>query len=222
MDKIIIFGVNMFSSVVYQSILTDNKAEVIGFTLNREYITDKYFEGLPVYPFEDLDTLFNMSDIKIAITIGYSNMNSNRQIVYDKCKQSGYNIYTYISNRAVLYSHDINEGSIILPTAFIGPHVKIGKCTIIWNQVCIPHHSTIGDFTHMAGGTTVGGGSNIGSFCFIGMNCSIKNGISIGDNTFIGANSYMTESTTGGLGFYGNPAKNPKGLSSDIMMQFLD
>lgn len=221
MDKVIIFGVNMFSAVVYQSIRQEKKAEVIGFTLNRQYIDNDIFEGLPVYAYEDLADLFNMDQVQIAITIGYSNMNQNRSIVYDQCKNSGYKVYTYISEKAYNYGDEIGEGSIILPAAFVGPYVKIGKCAIIWNQVCIPHHSTVGDFTHMAGGTMVGGGSTIGAYCFIGMNCSIKNGIHIGDRTFIGANSYMSESTEGGLGFVGNPAKNPKNVTSDIMMQFL-
>lgn len=221
MDKIIIFGVNMFSSVVYQSILKDGKGEVIAFTLNKQYIKTDSFEMLPVIPYEELSSRFDMSQIKIAVTVGYSDMNKNRETVYNMCKASGYSIYTYISDKALVYSNKIGEGSILLPASFIGPHVTIGKCSIIWNQVCIPHHSTVGDFTHIAGGTTVGGGANIGSYCFIGMNSSIKNGINIGDNTFIGANSYMSESTDGGLGFYGSPAKNPRGVSSEIMMQFL-
>ncbi|MCQ2183063.1 MAG: hypothetical protein MJY89_06640 [Bacteroidales bacterium] len=222
MDKVIIFGVNMFSSVVYQSIKIENKAEVLCFTLNKEYIKDTEFEGCPVIAFEELEERFNMDEVMIAITVGYSKMNSNRRIVYDKCKEKNYRIFTYISDNARVYGGKIGEGSIILPSAFIGPSVEIGKCAIIWNQVCVPHHSKIGSFTHLSSGTVVGGGSNIGSNCFIGMNCSIKNGIEIGDNTFVGANSYMTESTPGGLGFYGNPAKNPKGISADIMMQFVE
>lgn len=220
-DKVIIFGVNMFSAVVLQSILKENKAEVLGFTLNREFLTFDSFEGYPVIPFEELDSKIDMMDVKIAVTIGYSNMNANRAAVYSKCKDKGYNIYTFISDDAYVMTNSIGEGSIILPKSYIGPYVAIGKCAIVWNQVCIPHHSIVGDFTHIASGTTVGGGANIGSYCFIGMNSSIKNGIDIGDKTFVGANSYMSESTDGGLGFYGSPAKNPKGVSSEIMMQFL-
>lgn len=221
MDKVIIFGVNMFSSVVYQTILKENNVEVVGFTLNAQYIKDKTFEGKSVYAFEDLESLFDMKNFKILITIGYSDMNGNRMKVYNMCKDAGYAVYTFISEKAFVYSDQIGEGSILLPASFVGPHVSIGKCVILWNQVCIPHHSSIGDFSHMAGGTMVGGGANLGKRCFVGMNCSIKNGIDIGDETFIGANSYMSESTEGGLGFYGNPAKNPKNITSDIMMQFL-
>jgi len=222
MDKVIIFGVNMFSAVVFRTIVQEHLAEVLCFTLNKQYIDEVSFEGLPVVPFETLSERYEMDKVKIAITLGYSNMNKNREIVYNQCKEKGYDIYTLISVNANVYSEDVGEGSILLPSSFVGPYVRIGKCVILWNQVCVPHHSSVGDFTHIAGGTTVGGGSNIGKYCFIGMNCSIKNGIDIGDKTFIGANSYMSQSTKGGLGYWGNPAENIKNITSDIMIQFID
>lgn len=221
MDKIIILGTTHFSSVVYQTIVQEHQGEVLAFTLNKEYMSDIEFEGLPVVPFEDLSDLYDMNDVQIAITIGYKKMNDNRRDAYNRCKASGYKIYTYISNKACVYSKEIGEGSIILPTAFVGPYVQIGKSVILWNRVSLCHHSSVGDFTHIAGGTMVGGDVSIGSSCFIGMNCTIKNGITIGDRTFLGANSYMAQDTVGGLGFIGVPAVNQKGIKSDLMIKFL-
>lgn len=207
MDKVIIFGVNLFSSVVLQSILKEKKAEVLGFTLNREYITSNLFEGLPVIPFEDLDSHFDMKDVKIAITIGYSNMNANRATVYQKCKEKGYNIYTFISNDAYVMTKAIGEGCIILPQSYIGPYVKIGCCTHIWPSAHLGHHNEIGDFTHISGGASIGGGTSIGSFCFIGINSTIVNGIFIGNHTLIGAGSIITKSTEGYYAYAGAPAR---------------
>ena len=221
MDKVIIFGTSIFSLVVYQTIIQEGTAEVIGFTLNDEYITDNEIEGLKVYSFEHLADCFDMNECKILIALGYKKMNDNRKAIFLQCKELGYNIYTLVSKNACVYTNRIGEGSIILPSVFLGPYVSIGKSVILWNNVSICHHNNVGDFTHIAGGTTVGGESNIGSNCFIGMNCTIKNGITIGDRTFIGANSYMTQNTAGGLGFIGSPASNPKGAKSDLMIKFL-
>ena len=220
-DKVIIFGTSIFSLVAYQTIVQDGLAEVVGFTLNEKYIHDAKLEGLNVYPFENLSGHFDMRECKILVALGYKKMNDNRKAVYDMCKEFGFNIFTLISKRATLYTTEIGEGSIILPTAFVGPYVSIGKSVILWNNVSICHHNQIGDFTHIAGGTTIGGETNIGSNCFIGMNCTIKNGIKVGDRTFLGANSYMSQDTEGGLGFVGNPATNPRGAKSDLMIKFL-
>jgi len=221
MDKVIIFGTSIFSLVTYQTIVQEGLAEVVGFTLNEKYIQGTKLEGLNVYPFEYLSDSFQIEDCKILIALGYKKMNDNRKAVYERCKELGYNIYTLISKRAIVYTSEIGEGSIILPTAFVGPYVSIGKSVILWNNVSVCHHNRIGDFTHIAGGTTIGGETNIGSNCFIGMNCTVKNGIEVGDRTFIGANSYMSQNTEGGLGFVGNPATNPRGAKSDLMIKFL-
>ncbi len=221
MEKVIIFGTSIFSLVAYQTIVQEGLAEVVGFTLNEKYIQDTKLEGLNVYPFECLSNNFPMNDYKILIALGYKKMNDNRKAVYEKCKELSYNIYTLISKRAQVYTKEIGEGCIILPAAFVGPYVSIGKSVILWNNVSVCHHNRIGDFTHIAGGTTIGGETIIGSNCFVGMNCTLKNGIEVGDRTFIGANSYMSQNTEGGLGFVGNPATNPRGAKSDLMIKFL-
>lgn len=221
MDKVIIFGTSIFASVVYQVILQDRLAEVVAFTLNEEYMQDHEHEGLPVIPFEHLRSHYNMAECKIAIAIGYKKMNDVRERIYNSCKDEGYSIFTVISNKAILYSHQIGEGSIILPNAYIGPYTEIGKSVIIWNDVAIGHHNTIDNFTNISGGTCIGGGAKIGKNCFIGSNSTISNEIQIGDRTFIGAASFMTKSTEGGLGFMGNPASNPRGIKGDFLIKFL-
>ena len=221
MDKVIVFGTSIFSLVVYRTIVQESLAEVVGFTLNEDYISENEIEGLKVYPFEHLPLYFDMNECQVLIALGYKKMNDNRKAIFLKCKELGYKIFTLVSKHSVIYTEVIGEGSIVLPSAFIGPYVSIGRSVIVWNGVNICHHNDVGDFTHIAGGTTIGGEARIGSSCFIGMNCTIKNGISIGDRTFIGANSYMSQSTEGGLGFVGNPAVNPRGAKSDLMIKFL-
>lgn len=69
MDRIIIFGVNMFSSVVYQTMMKEGKGEVIGFTLNKQYIECDNFEGLPVIPYEELhqDSIWHRLRLRLLL-----------------------------------------------------------------------------------------------------------------------------------------------------------
>ena len=51
--KVIIFGTSIFSQVVFQTIVQEDLAEVVAFTLNNNYIDKTEFEGIPVIPFEE-------------------------------------------------------------------------------------------------------------------------------------------------------------------------
>ncbi len=221
MDKVIIAGTTDFSVMTYKILTIDQEAEVLGFTVNKEYLKDKKIEGLPVYPLEDLHDIFPDNDFSILLTIGYSKMNDNRKKMFDECKKLKLKIYTYISKRAVVYSDEISEGSMIFPGTFVGPSVKIGICNILHENVYVTHNNEIGEFCYFAGGTMIGGQAIIGNNCFTGMNSTIRNGIKLADRTFIAANSFISRNTKAGLGYIGAPAINNKGLKSDFLIKFV-
>lgn len=220
--KVIIFGDSLYSLFLYETLKREGCADVVAFTLNKEYIKKNEIYGVPVIPFESLDSSFNMSECEIALTIGYRKLNDNRKRIYNECKIRGYRLYTYVSKNAMCYSDDIGEGSIILPGSYIGPFVKVGKACCIHIDVWLSHDISVGDFTYIAGGTMVGGTATIGNSCFIGMSCTIKNGVHMGDRTFLGANSYLSEDSLEGKAYVGSPAQNPNNIRSEMMMAFVE
>ena len=84
--NIIIFGMSSFSKLMKRYIEEDSKYTVIAFSINKDYIKEKYFEELPVIPFEDLEKTFPDQQIRILITSGYKNMNDLRKKIYYECK----------------------------------------------------------------------------------------------------------------------------------------
>lgn len=221
-SKVIIFGDSQYSLFLYETIKREKCADVLAFTLSRDYIKNCEIECTPVIAFEDLDQHFDMSRCEIALTIGYKKMNDNRKKIFDLCKERGYHLFTYISKNALCYSDDIGEGSIVLPGSFIGPFVRIGKACCVHVDVWLSHNISVGDFTYIAGGTMVGGTATIGESCFIGMSCTIKNGVHMGDRTFLGANSYLSEDSLEGKAYVGSPAQNPNNIRSEMMMAFVE
>lgn len=221
MKKIVIAGVNEYSEYVYYTILKENAAEVVAFASLKEFITKQEFCNLPVYPLEDLPLYLDMQSCEVLITIGYTKMNSRRENTYNLCKKLNYNIYTFISRRAVCDSDDIGEGCIIMPTAYVPPCTKIGKCNIINMGTYITHTGNIGDFNWFAATIVMGGNIKMGSNCFIGMGCTLKNGISVGSKVFLGANSYLSDNAEDGLAYIGSPAENKRGLKSSIVIDFV-
>lgn len=221
MDKIVIAGVNEYSEYVYYTIKKENNIEVVAFATLKDHINQSEFCGLPVYAVEDLSSVLDMNSCQVLLAIGYTKMNKRRENTYNICKRLGYKIYTYISSRAVCDSDEIGEGCIIMPTAYVPPCTKIGKCNIINMGTYITHTGSIGDFNWFAATIVMGGNIKMGSNCFIGMGCTLKNGITVGSEVFLGANSYLSDNATEGLAYMGSPAVNKKHLNSSIVIDFV-
>lgn len=208
MKDIIIIGTTNFSSLIYELIIQEKKANVVAFTTYKDYKDIDIFNGLPVVAFEDLELEYDMSKIYLLNTIGYSHMNAIREKVYKDCISKQYNIYTYVSKKACVYSKIAEDsGCIIAPSVYIGPNVNLGISNIIMSNSSITHNIEIGNFNFIGAGTIIGGNVEIESNTFIGLNSTIKNGIVIARETIIGSGSNLLCSTNLGGVYVGNPAK---------------
>lgn len=223
--NIVILGISEYSEYVYYTIKKEGQINVLAFTVSRSWLESnnvrRYFNELPVVPLEDLNTHLLGMEYEILITVGYKRMNEIREKMYDYCKHLGYKIATYISSRAICDSDDIGEGCIIMPTAYVPPCTKIGKCNIINMGTYITHTGFVGDFNWFAATIVMGGNIKMGSKCFIGMNCVLKNGITVGTKTFLGAGSYLSCDSGEGRAYIGSPAINKRNLKSDIVIDFV-
>lgn len=214
MRKIIIAGTSSFSLVLFDLITKEKQGNVVAFTLNEEYIVEKKLAELPIVAFEKLDSLYDMQEIEILLSFGYSNLNAIREQFYCTCKEKGYTIGSFISRNASIYSNELGEGNLILPNSYVGPYSQLGNCNIIWNGVNISHHNCIGDFNHISAGSILAGNVKIGNNCFLGVNSAYKNGVIIASKTLIGAASYVSKNTKENVAYSGNPARSIKGCTA--------
>lgn len=221
MKNIIVLGVNEYSEYVYYTMLREKYNNIVAFSSYKDIIDRKEFCGLPVYPMENLSEFFDVSEFSVLIAIGYTKMNSRREKAYNDCVKRGYDIFTYVSSRAICDTDDIGSGCIIMPTAYVPPCTKIGKCNIINMGTYITHTGVIGDFNWFAATIVMGGNIKMGSNCFIGMGCTLKNGINVGSKTFLGAGSYLSSDSEEGKAYLGTPAINKRNLQSDIVIDFV-
>lgn len=220
-ENIFLFGTSEYSEYVYHTIKKEGNINVLGFAVNKTHYSEKEFNGLPVYVFEELHEEFDMQECGVLITVGYTKMNSYREKVYNECKALNYKVASFISTRCVCDTDDIGEGCIVMPTAYIPPCTKVGKCNIINMGTYITHTGVIGDFNWFAATIVMGGNIIMGSNCFIGMGCTLKNGITIGSRVFLGANSYLSDDARDDRAYMGSPAQNKRNLSSSIVIDFV-
>lgn len=193
--KLIIMGTTPFSIMLYKIIEKEQFATEL--------------EGIPIVAFEELSDSFDMNQCMILNTIGYSQMNDIRKKVFFQIREEGYKLCTFISANANVYTDKIGDGSIIMPGAFVGPYVELGVSDIIYANVSLTHHITIGDFVFIGSGCVVGGNVKIGDNCFVGLNSTIKNKAKIPSYTLIGSGTNVLSSITEGKGavYVGNPAR---------------
>ena len=209
MAQYVIFGDSAFAERIHKYISIEKVGEVLCFTNEKSFITRREINGVPVVSFECLSELF-----ELLICVGYAQMNQLREKIYHMCKNKGYNIGTWVSKSALIYSEDIEEGNIIMPGALVGPTCCIGKCNIIASRVCISHDSVIGNFNFLSSAVTTGGFANIGNNTFIGLNAAVRDGIKIEDYTLVGSSANVLSSTSREGIYIGNPARPIEGKKS--------
>ena len=186
MEKIIIWGIGQISQVFTFYIQKYTQYEICAYTIDKEYMGDKNeFNGIPIIAFEEIEKYFPPNEYKMAVIMGYKNLNRYREEKYLQAKGKGYNFINYISSHSLVEAECIGENVFILGQCHIQPFTKIGNNCIIWSGTIIGHHTTINDNCFIAG-AKISGFVKVKKNCFLG-NCSmIADGIIIGQHSIIG------------------------------------
>ncbi len=100
---------------------------ISAFTVEKDYCTTEKFHDIDVIPFEELELHFPKESINILICIGYNKMNRIRERIYEKVKEEGYSILSYIHPKATVLTDKMGIGNIILENASIGIGCSIGE-----------------------------------------------------------------------------------------------
>ncbi|ABD42805.1 transferase hexapeptide repeat [Methanospirillum hungatei JF-1] len=208
MEKVVIFGNSSFAQLVYYYLLNDSVFDIMGFTVDSEYIKEDQFCNLPVFPYEKIEEQYPPSEYKMFIAIGYSVVNTIRAQKYHDAKKKGYQLISYIGSK-VNYWPDlkIGENCFIHENPTIQPFVEIGNNVIINGSSYIAHDSFIKDHCYIAGSACIGGMVTIEPYCFVGMNTTIKDHVIIRKMGIIGQGSVVNSDTDEKGVYSGNPAK---------------
>jgi sugar O-acyltransferase (sialic acid O-acetyltransferase NeuD family) len=187
-NELVIFGTGEIAEVAYHYFSQDSIYRVIGFTVEREFLGEPEFCGLPVVAFEDILEVFEPDSCSIFIALGYARLNQVRSRIFRECKSKGYRFASYISPSAyVAEGVSFGENCFVLEDNTIQPFVKVGDNVFLWSGNHIGHHSTIGNHVFISSHVVVSGGVKIGDYCFVGVNATLRDHICIGQKTVIGA-----------------------------------
>ena len=218
--KIVIFGSNDHSRVVFSEIVKLKKYNVIGF------VDDLSKKGKKVIKYKNKDYL-NLGSIKnfikqknlkkvkrkkkdnVSGIIGVGLNFIRKQIVNKVSKlDKDFKWEKIISKNCILNGNlDIGEGSLIMSGVVINTQTKIGKHCIINTSSSIDHDNNFKDYSSSGPGVITGGNVNVGESSHIGIGAIVKNGVKIGKNSVIGGKSYVNKNCNNNSIYYGVPAK---------------
>ena len=213
--KLIIFGAGILGHLAYEYFSKDSNYEVTCFTAQSEFIKEKMFCDIPVVPFENIETIYPPSKYDMYIALGWYKLNRNRTEFYNKAKEKGYKLASYISSKTFIWDDvDIGDNCFIMENCILQPRVKIGNNVTLWSDCCIEHFSEIEDNVTLVSRVAVAGNTKIKENTFVGVNASIGDNLIIEKDNFIAMGAVVRKSTQENSVYEGNPAKRNRIISA--------
>ncbi len=197
--KLVIVGDSAFAQIAYHYFSDDTKYEVVGFSVEKEFLKNPEFLGLPVVPFEQLSEIFPPEGYSVFVAITYGHLNRLRSRLLNKARDLGYALASYISPRAYVSKQaKLGEHCFIFENNVIQPYAQMGDNVILWSGNHIGHHSRIGAHCFISSHAVISGFATVGQYCFLGVNASIANNINVADDCWIGPGIVITKDTKPG------------------------
>lgn len=215
MSRVVVFGIGQFAELAHFYLTHDSPNEVVGFTVDGDYLTQDEYLGLPVSAFEEVHDAHTPGDASLFLPISFKRMNHVRAERVEQAKEKGYELVSYVSSHATTFpGFECGENCFILEDNTIQPFVTVGADVIMWSGNHIGHHSTIGDHVMITSHVVISGGCTIEPNCFFGVNSTIRDETVIGRETLVGAGVTIL-SDTEPYSVFKHAGAEPAGFRSD-------
>ena len=207
MEKIVIYGNQSMAREFFFCLKYFADVQVVGFTVDKEYLQSDTLLQLKVVAFDTVETEFPPDKHKMLMAVGYLKNNKIRKDKYFQAKRMGYQLINFISPKSVIHPETaVGENCFIGHNCVISPDAKIGNNIIIAHGCLIGHDVVIADHCFFSPGVTVAGSVSIGECCYLGTNSTIRNKVSIGKECVIGAGAIVLEDAKDRSVYLGEPA----------------
>jgi sugar O-acyltransferase (sialic acid O-acetyltransferase NeuD family) len=206
--RLIIIGDGETAQIAYEYFTHDSPCEVVAFSVEKEFLREKELFGLPVVPFEHLETLYDPAEYRVYVAISYTQLNRVRTRLYREAKRKGFLAASYVSSRAFVWRNvTIGDNCFIFEHNVLQHRVRVGNNVVLWSGNHLGHRSVIGDNCYVSSHVVISGYCEIGEYCFLGVNCCLADHVRIAKDCIIGAGAVIIKDTEPGKVYVGNPAR---------------
>lgn len=186
--KLIIIGTSTTAQTIYSFITKYKLYEVIGFAVDRKYIKESNFCGLPVYALEELNP---KSDYNIFVALQWNRLNADRRFVYERLKSQNFKFVNIISPNAIVNGKLEGDNCWIADLAVIDFGSKIASNVFVKVGAYIGPNVIVNEHCFIGAKSMIGGASIIGTQTFLGLNATIFDTVEIGEKCIVGACSIV-------------------------------
>ena len=187
MAKVVVFGVSQWAELAHFYLTHDSPHEVVAFTLDRDYLEQNEYKGLPVVPYDEIEKIYPPDQFKMFIPMSFKRMNHVRAEKYADAKRRGYELISYVSSKATTFpDFECGDNCFIFEDNTIQPFVKLGSNIVMWSGNHIGHHSVIKDHVMITSHVVISGCCTIEPYCFFGVNATIRDETVIARETLVG------------------------------------
>lgn len=212
--NLVIIGDSAFAEIAYEYFSYDSDYEVVGFSVEQDYLQRENLFGLPIVPFESVETYFSPKEHDVFAALAYTQLNRLRTKLSSAAKQKGYKLASYISSKAFVWRNvEMGEHCFIFEGNVVQPFVKLGNNVVLWSGNHIGHHSVIGNNCFVSSHVVISGFVEVGNNCFFGVNSTIINNLKVSKDCWIGPSVTITKDTKEGE-FYRIPKVEAAKVSS--------
>src|SRR5438094_10582500 len=100
--KLVIVGDSAFAEVAYEYFTWDSDYEVVGFSVEKDFLKKNSLFGLPVVPFEAVQQAFHPREHHLFVAVVCTQLNRLRARLCAQSRTKGFCLATYVSRKAVL------------------------------------------------------------------------------------------------------------------------
>jgi sugar O-acyltransferase (sialic acid O-acetyltransferase NeuD family) len=191
--KVVIFGTRGLAQMFAAMLESDPSRTVVAFTVERRFATARQFDGLPLYPFEDLATHCPPSSHSLLIAVGQVDRNRLRARIFAEAEACGYEVESFVDPTVRRHaSIEIGRGCIISDGVSLQPYARIGDNVVIRPLVYVGHHATIESHCFVAPHAAILGECRIGAYTFVAAQAIISSRVVVGPHSVIGAGAVVT------------------------------
>jgi sugar O-acyltransferase (sialic acid O-acetyltransferase NeuD family) len=217
MAKVIIFGASDTAQLAHYYLQNDSEHEVVAFSVDKKYMPSTgRFQGLPVIAFEQIVETYPPSEFHFFAPMTAAEMNRLRAENYQRIKDLGYSLISYVSSKATVLTQDIGDNCFILEDNTLQPFTRIENNVVLWSGNHIGHHSIVKSHAFISSHVVVSGHCSIGEYSYLGVNSTLRDGLTLAEGSFIAMSASVTKDTEAWQAYVGAPARRMNKKSTDV------
>ncbi|MCS7168841.1 MAG: NeuD/PglB/VioB family sugar acetyltransferase [Gemmatales bacterium] len=206
--NILLFGAGRHARVVLDTLLTENRACVVGVIDNR-LSPGKKLLGVPVLG-TDADVSRIISEFQVCgFVVGIGDNWRRGQLTQHLTQRfPKLTPFCTVHPRAwVSRFAELGPGTVVLPGAVVNAGTQVGPGCILNTQCSVDHDCRLGAFVSIGPHACLGGEVRVGDYSAICLGAHVIHAVSIGQATVVGAGAVVVKNLPDSVVAYGIPAR---------------